>query len=159
MDNLFYMCYFCWVSLLWGIVCLVLVIFVGSIVDIVIEVINKVGFVFYGFILVIFLLVIVIKCIYVFGVNIGIIVGVVLNFYLWLVVGNEFFWFWWNVIGFLVIFGLGYLVSLVIKVEVKYVLLNFVIDWLELKLKEILILLVWFVFIVVVSVNLLVILS
>lgn len=53
-----YNCYLCYVVLFWGLVCLVLVFFIGDIVKMVIEVINKIGLVFYGFILVIFVVVI-----------------------------------------------------------------------------------------------------
>lgn len=158
-DNSSYMRYSRWASLLWGIACLLLATFAGSIADTVIEAINKVGSVFYGPILATFLLAIATKRTHALGANIGIIAGVALNLYLWLVVGNELFWFWWNVTGFLATFGLGYLASLVIKAEAKHVPLNFAIDWSELKSKETLILLVWFVLIVVLSVNLPAILS
>lgn len=158
-DNSSYMRYSRWVSLFWGLVCLLLATFAGSIADTVIEAINKVGSVFYGPILATFLLAIAAKRTHALGANIGIIVGVALNIYLWLIVGDNLFWFWWNATGFLATFGVGYLVSIMIKREVKSVPIDFSVDWSELKSKETLILLVWFVFIVVLSVNLPAILS
>ena len=74
-------------------------------------------------------------------------------------VGDDLFWFWWNVTGFIATFGLGYLTSLVIDHQVKAVPIDFSVDWSELKSKETVILLVWFIIIVLVSVNLPAILS
>ncbi|MEL7250777.1 MAG: sodium:solute symporter [Bacteroidota bacterium] len=159
LDNSSYMRYSRWISLFWGLVCLLLATFAGSIADTVIEAINKVGSVFYGPILATFLLAIATKRTHALGANIGIIVGVALNIYLWLVVGDDLFWFWWNVTGFIATFGLGYLTSILINYQVKAVPIDFSVDWSELKSKETVILLVWFVIIVVVSVNLPAILS
>ena len=48
------------------------------------------------------------------GANIGLFCGVGLNIFLWLYV-PEIFWFWWNAIGCLITFGIGVLVSILIK--------------------------------------------
>lgn len=158
-DNSSYMRYSRWISLFWGLICLLLATFAGSIADTVIEAINKVGSVFYGPILAAFLLAIATKRTHALGANIGIIAGVALNVYLWLGVGDDLFWFWWNVTGFLATFGLGYLMSILIDRPAKAVPIDFSIDWSELKSKEAFILVIWFVLIVIVSVNLPAILS
>ena len=159
LDNSAYMRYSRWTSLFWGIICLLLATFAGSIADTVIEAINKVGSVFYGPILATFLLAIATKRTHALGANIGIVAGVVLNIYLWLGVGDDLFWFWWNVTGFIATFGLGYVTSILIDRKAKAVPIDFSVDWSELKSKETVILLVWFVLIVLVSVNLPAILS
>lgn len=123
-----YMCYFCYIVFVWGVVCIVLVVYVGEIVDIVIEAINKIGLVFYGFIFVIFLLVVMIWCMYVFGVNIGLAIGVLVNIYFWFYV-LEIFWFWWNVIGIVFILIVGYGVSCLLFGWVKEVVIDFKMDW------------------------------
>lgn len=98
-------------ALLWGIVCIVLAFFMGDIADTVIEAINKVGSVFYGPILATFVLAILFKRVGKIGANAGLITGVLVNVYLWKFV-PEVFWFWWNMIGGLVTFGVATLVSL-----------------------------------------------
>lgn len=102
------------ISLFWGLVCLGLAFFAGNIEGTVIEVINKVSSVFYGPILAAFVLAILTKKTHALGANIGIVVGVLFNMYLWLYV-PEIFWFWWNAIGCLVTIGVAMVVSYVIK--------------------------------------------
>jgi hypothetical protein len=46
--------------------------------------------------------------------NIGLLTGVVVNMFLWIIVPNVF-WFWWNFIGCLVSFGVAYAASYFIK--------------------------------------------
>ena len=102
-------------SLFWGLTCLFLAFFAGKIEGTVIEVINKIGSVFFWPYF---------RCFYfshtykkkthAIGANIGLFCGVGLNIFLWLYV-PEIFWFWWNAIGCLITFGIGVLVSILIK--------------------------------------------
>ncbi len=102
-----YMNYSKGLSIFWGVVCLVCAFFAGDIADTVIEAINKVGSVFYGPILAAFILALMTKRTTAMGVNIGIVVGVLVNVYLWLGV-PEIFWFWWNAIGTVVTLVVAY---------------------------------------------------
>ena len=101
-------------SLFWGLVCLFFAFFAGNIEGTIIEVINKVGSVFYGPILAAFILALLTKRTHALGANIGIIVGVLFNMYLWLYV-PEVFWFWWNAIGCVVTMVVAYAVSMAVK--------------------------------------------
>lgn len=104
------MCFVKWVGVGWGFIILILLFFVGDIVLIIIEVINKIGLVFYGLVLVMFLLGIYSKCIIVKVVNIGLLLGVFSNIFLWFS-DNLLFWFWWNFIGFVVVILFVYFVN------------------------------------------------
>ncbi|MGD8326270.1 MAG: sodium/solute symporter [Sphingomonadales bacterium] len=85
-------------ALFWSVLILGFSFFGGSIASTVIEAINKVGSMFYGPILAVFLLAIGFRNVSAHGANWGILSGVGLNFYLWL--GEpQIFWFWWNVTG------------------------------------------------------------
>ncbi|UJH68599.1 sodium:solute symporter [Allomuricauda sp. SCSIO 65647] len=105
-------------SLFWGLVCLFFAFFAGSIEGTVIEVINKVSSVFYGPILAAFALAILTKKTHALGANIGIVVGVLFNMYLWLYV-PQVFWFWWNAIGCVVTVLVAMLCSRLIRHEVN----------------------------------------
>lgn len=98
-------------SLFWGVVCIVLAFFTGDIADTVIEAINKIGSVFYGPILATFFAAICVKQIDSRSINIGILLGVAVNVYLWLFV-PEVFWFWWNAIGAITTLVVAYAISL-----------------------------------------------
>ena len=102
------------ISLFWGLVCLGLAFFAGNIEGTIIEVINKISSVFYGPILAAFILAILTKKTHALGANIGIVVGVLFNMYLWLYV-PAVFWFWWNAIGCLVTLIVAIVISLVVK--------------------------------------------
>ncbi|WP_350290546.1 sodium:solute symporter [uncultured Croceitalea sp.] len=136
-------------SLFWGLVCLFFAFFAGSIEGTVIEVINKISSVFYGPILAAFILAILTKKTHAVGANVGIIVGVLFNMYLWLYV-PEVFWFWWNAIGCLVTMLVAIVVSRVVKKDVN--------EGLEVVFyagkKELFILLSFFIVIILVSVSL-----
>jgi len=97
-------------ALFWGILCIVLAFFTGDIADTVIEAINKIGSVFYGPILATFFAAICVKTVNSKGINVGILVGVAVNVYLWLFV-PEVFWFWWNAIGAVTTLAVAYLAS------------------------------------------------
>ena len=85
----------------WGLVTLLLSFFAGDIAPTIIEAINKIGSVFYGPVLATFLLGIHSKRITAKAANIGLLLGVFSNTFLWLS-DNPLFWFWWNFIGFVV---------------------------------------------------------
>ena len=94
----------------WSIAILIFSFFGGMIAATVIEAINKVGSVFYGPILATFVLAVLFKQVSARGANWGLVSGVAFNIYLWL--GEpQVFWFWWNLIGFLVTVGVAILVS------------------------------------------------
>lgn len=101
-------------AFIWGVVTMVLAFFVGGLAKTVIEAINKIGSMFYGPILAIFLLAILGKRIRATAANIGLVTGVLVNLILWLFFKNVF-WFWWNAIGTLVTLTIGTGLSLVIK--------------------------------------------
>lgn len=97
-------------GIFWGLLTLVLSFFAGDIAPTVIEAINKIGSVFYGPILAIFLLGIHSKRVSAMHVNIGLGVGVGTNIFLWLS-GSAMFWFWWNVIGFVLCVAVAMVLS------------------------------------------------
>ncbi len=98
------------IALLWGGITMVLAYFVGDIAKTVIEAINKIGSVFYGPILGVFLLAVLAKSVHARAANLGMVVGILTNIYLWKA-QPQIFWFWWNVIGLLVTCTLGYVGS------------------------------------------------
>lgn len=110
-DDESYMKYAKYTSVFWGVITLTLSLYAGDIAETVIEAINKVGSVFYGPILAIFLLAVFDKRLSGIQVNIGLLAGVAFNVFLWLFVPNVF-WFWWNLVGLLVTCSIAYLVLL-----------------------------------------------
>lgn len=101
-------------SVFWGIVTLILSLYAGDIAETVIEAINKVGSVFYGPILAVFLMAVFDKKLNSTQINIGLLSGVAFNIYLWLDVTN-LFWFWWNLIGAIVTIVIAYAVLFITK--------------------------------------------
>jgi solute carrier family 5 (sodium-dependent multivitamin transporter), member 6 len=85
-------------SLFWMLVCVSISFFVGDLAKTVIEAINKIGSLFYGPILMLFLLAILSKKTTGLSANIGLIAGVATNIYVWQY-EPQIFWFWWNIIG------------------------------------------------------------
>ena len=102
-----------YVGLTWGTITLGLSFYAGNIAPTVIEAINKVGSVFYGPILAVFLLAVVDKKLGAREINIGLISGVAINIAIWLTLDNVF-WFWWNFIGFVAACTFSYLIKLVL---------------------------------------------
>jgi SSS family transporter len=98
-------------TVFWGIICTLAVVF-AQIAPTVIEAINKVGSLFFGSILGIFILGMCTKRANAFGSKIGLILGIIVNLYLWLAV-PELSWFWWNMTGFVTTVIIGYLSSIV----------------------------------------------
>ncbi len=113
-----YLSYAKYTSVFWGTVTLILSLYAGNIAATVIEAINKVGSVFYGPILAIFILAAFDKKLNALQINIGLIAGVGFNIFLWLGV-TELFWFWWNLTGAIVTTVIAYAVLLVSKSERK----------------------------------------
>ncbi len=99
-------------ALSWGVITLILAFFMGNIAKTVIEAINKIGSVFYGPVVCMFLLAIFTKKVQARSANIGVITGVLVNLIMWIFFKN-IFWFWWNIIGaavtFIVAMGCHYL--------------------------------------------------
>ncbi|MEO0340931.1 MAG: sodium/solute symporter, partial [Bacteroidota bacterium] len=136
-------------SIFWGIFCLIAAFFAGDIADTVIEAINKIGSVFFGPIIGMFLMALLMKKITTLGANVGLIFGVGLNIFFWLFV-PDLFWFWWNFVGLVSTVGVAYLVSTLAPGDIKEVELpkleiNF-------NIRETYILVGFFVVIVLVSV-------
>lgn len=102
-----------YMGLIWGAVTLALSFYAGDIAPTVIEAINKVGSVFYGPILAVFLLAVIDKSLGAREINIGLITGVILNIIVWLTLDNVF-WFWWNFIGFVAACASAYIVKFVL---------------------------------------------
>lgn len=96
----------------WGLVIVIASIYGGDIAPTVIEAVNKIGSVFYGPILAIFILAILFKKVHSLGANIGLLVGVGLNVYLWLG-APQIFWLWWNLIGCAVTISVALIISVV----------------------------------------------
>ncbi|MEX0288944.1 MAG: sodium:solute symporter [Flavobacteriaceae bacterium] len=105
-------------SIFWGLVCLFFAFFAGNIEGTVIEVINKISSIFYGPILAAFILGLLVPRTHAVGANIGIVVGVLFNMYLWLYV-PDVFWFWWNAIGCVVTMVIAFIVSILLPGKPK----------------------------------------
>lgn len=98
-------------TIFWGVVCTGFAFVVGSISDTVIEAINKVGSLFYGPILAAFVLGILFKRTSATAVKLGVVIGVAVNFILWIGFPG-ISWLWWNVTGSLSAIIIGYTWSL-----------------------------------------------
>ena len=107
----------------WGIVTLMLSLYAGDIAPTVIEAINKIGSVFYGPVLAIFLLGIHSSSVSPRAANTGLALGVAVNVGLWLF-DSPLFWFWWNAIGFAVTVCFGWILSLVWPNDVTRTLIS-----------------------------------
>ncbi len=110
-------------TIFWGILCIIFAFFVGGISESIIESINKIGSLLNGSILATFLLAILTKRANGYGAVSGIIVGFLVNIFLW-IYHPEISWMWWNAIGCLVTFSIGYTVSIVVKAEQNYSLIK-----------------------------------
>ncbi len=97
-------------TLFWGVVIVCFSFFVGNISDSIIESVNKVGSLANGPILAMFLLGILTKSGNEKGAISGLVVGLVTNACLWMFV-PQISWLWWNVVGFMVAFNVGVIVS------------------------------------------------
>lgn len=97
-------------GVVWGVIILILSLNAGNIAPTVIEAINKVGSVFFGPVLAVFLLGMLSKVLRGFDVNLGLLTGVFTNIVIAFFIHN-IFWFWWNVIGFVTAIAMALLVS------------------------------------------------
>ncbi|MBH0050306.1 sodium:solute symporter [Pseudoalteromonas sp. SWYJZ19] len=109
-----------YLGLAWGAITLVLSLFAGDIAPTIIEAINKVGSLFYGPILAVFLVAVLSKRSAALHANIGLISGVLINL-LVSVFAPDIFWFWWNFIGFVSATVIIYVTSRLIPREVNEV--------------------------------------
>jgi SSS family transporter len=107
-----------YMGLTWGAVTLMLSFYAGDIAPTVIEAINKVGSVFYGPILAVFLLAVINKRIQAKQINVGLVAGVVFNVFIWLT-QPQIFWFWWNFIGFVTTATVAYVLCSISNGEMK----------------------------------------
>lgn len=98
------------VTVFWGVVCISFSFVVGNISDSIIVSINKIGSMANGPILATFLLAVLTKKANDKGVLIGIIGGFLVNTYVWIFM-PDVSWLWWNVIGAVGTFGIGYIAS------------------------------------------------
>ena len=97
-------------TVFWGTLCIVFAFFVGNISDNIIVSINKIGSLINGPILGVFLMGLLTKRISEVGAVAGLIIGFLTNVYLWNF-QPEISWLWWNLIGFLVTWGVGEILS------------------------------------------------
>ncbi|MFC1746170.1 sodium:solute symporter [Candidatus Riflebacteria bacterium] len=97
-------------TVFWGVVCVAFSFFVGNISNSVIESINKIGSLANGPILALFLMGILTRRVNGIGATWGLILGFGGNCLLWIFAPGVS-WLWWNVIGFFVAYGSGYLIS------------------------------------------------
>lgn len=95
----------------WGVICTILALLGDKFADTAIEAINKIGSLFYGSILSVFILGICTKRTNGFGVKVGLVLGVMFNAYLWQCV-PDLSWLWWNVTGFAITTISAYAISL-----------------------------------------------
>lgn len=106
------------IGIFWGLVTLGLSTIADDIAPTIIEAINKVGSVFYGPILAVFIMGIYSKRIAALPASVGLILGVSANIYLWLS-GSPLFWFWWNVIGLAITLSSAFIIQLVLQTDNK----------------------------------------
>ena len=97
-------------TVFWGSLTLVFAFYVGDISDTILETINKVGSLANGPILGVFALGILTKQANGAGAVGGLLLGFLLNAFLWVQV-PEVSWLWWNVFGFVMTFGAGIVIS------------------------------------------------
>ena len=145
----------------WGVVCIACAFLFGGSKSAVIEIINAIGSVFYGPVLVTFLLAYFSKKVNHIGMNAGIIVAVLINmvfsktiqemFHIDL--GFEIFWIWLNFTGVIIALFVAYIVSYFTKnVKVKSISdVNISIKKSDFLIKEVYILVAFFIAILVFS--------
>lgn len=144
----------------WGIVCIAASFLFGGSKSTVIEIINAIGSVFYGPVLVTFLLAIFSKKVNHIGMNAGIIIAVLLNLVFSktmqgifnIDLGFDVFWIWLNFTGVIISLVVAYVVSTLTKTPVKVAEgIQFKIKRTDIFSKEVYILVGFFVIILVFS--------
>jgi len=99
-------------TVIWGMLCTLFALSMIGGPETVLVLVNKIGSAFYGPILATFWLGILTKRAWQAGAIAGLVSGVAINITLWQVYGNAISWLWWNPIGFVTSFVIGYGVSL-----------------------------------------------
>jgi SSS family solute:Na+ symporter len=97
-------------TVLWGLSITAFAFAVNYIEGTVVEVVNKIGSAFYGPIVATFLIGVLSKRVNSIGIFTGIILGVGVNLYLWLMEPSVY-WMWWNLAGCVLTAGVAYLAS------------------------------------------------
>ena len=105
-------------TIFWGVLCTGFAFIVGTLGGTAIEMINRIGSTFYGPIAATFVLGIMTRTAMARAVNMGILLGVGVNLSLWIFF-PQVSWLWWNLIGFVLTFGVGWLMSLPCRVQVE----------------------------------------
>lgn len=139
-------------TVFWGIICVVLAFAAGNIAPTIIEAINKIGSLFYGPIIATFMLGMLTSSVTARAVNFGILVGVLLNFILWIFFEDQIFWFWWNFTGFASTAITAILWSLLSPCKNKIKLME-AEEIVSNNIKETILLAAYFIFIVTLSVS------
>ncbi|SFW64474.1 sodium:solute symporter [Cellulophaga fucicola] len=145
----------------WGLVCMASSFLFGGSKSAVIEIINAIGSVFYGPVLVTFLLAMFSKKVNYKGINAGILVAVLVNLIfsktmqnmVGIDLGIHIFWIWLNFTGVLLTLGVSYLVSYLTgwQKEKTNVLTNVFPKKSDFLIKEVYILLGFFIIILIIS--------
>ena len=145
----------------WGTVCIAFSFLFGGNKSTIIEIINAIGSVFYGPVLVTFLLAMFSRKVTTRGINAGIVVAVLINLMfsktmqqiLGIDLGVHIFWIWLNFTGVLLTLGVAYLVSWLFPDKVARQPLPEVArpSWNDFRQKEVVILLVFFLVIIAFS--------
>lgn len=145
----------------WGMVCMACSFLFGGSKSAVIEIINAIGSVFYGPVLVTFLLAIFSKRVNHIGMNAGILVAVIVNLVFSKTMQNifgfnfgfEIFWIWLNLTGVILTLVVAYMVSYLTANTSKEIVHDHSIlpKWSDLKQKEVYILVGFFLCIVAIS--------
>lgn len=138
------------IALIWGGVTMILAFYVGDIAKTVIEAINKIGSVFYGPILGVFLLAVLTRATHAKAANFGLIAGVLFNIYLWKW-QPQIFWFWWNLTGLLITVTTGYWGSRLFPTQEQVLNTSVNSGKINLDIPETYFLIGYFIFIVLVS--------
>jgi SSS family solute:Na+ symporter len=99
-------------TVFWGVVCLAFSFYVGNVSPTIIESVNKIGSLINGPLLAVFLTGMLTRRVNGPGALLGLIVGFSGNLWLWRY-APDISWLWWNVIGFLVAYATGYVMSLI----------------------------------------------
>lgn len=98
------------ITAIWGVITLVMAFFVGNIATTVLEAINQIGSMANGSILAVFALGLLTRRTHGSGAIAGLILGISVNAYLW-AFAPLISWLWWNVIGFVVTFAVGWILG------------------------------------------------
>ena len=111
-------------TLLWGVITLWLAFYVDDIAETVLVAINKIGSLINGPVLGVFALGVLTRRAQGLGAKLGLLSGFLFNVYCWQFMSG-LSWLWWNVFGFLVTVGVGYVLSLLMEAH-KIPLNNFI---------------------------------